>query len=910
MRKFSLPALLLLSTAWPVAAQDADMPSSETDDVLTDEQLSGAAIVDDTGQIVVTASSLAGAVRTDVAPIDTINEADIAAYGASSVSDLLSAISPQTGSGRGRGSGQPVILLNGQRISNFRELRDLPPEAIKQVQVFPEEVALQYGFRPDQRVVNIILKDNFASFITEVEYGQPGAGGFATKEVEGTFTRIGKKTRLSIDLEYENSSSLTQAERDLLPTSASSPLAVGGNITGLGANGEIDPALSALAGQVVTQAGVPATSNPTLAMFAANAGSLNDNDIGAFRTLVPRSNRFEVNGTWSRALSESSNVSFNANYAMNESTALLGLAGASILVPETSPYSPFSQDVTLNRYFMTPQPLSRDSTTHSAQFSSSLNTYIGDFRFTVTGEYGRTVSDSSTFRNVDLTSLQAGVLNGSINPFAADFGSTLLFLPPDVSSSVAQNLAVRSNLSGAILSLPAGDVRVTLNTGYTYSNQDSESWRSGVTTFSSLGRNVANVSANVDIPLIERGTGSLGGIGNLSVNGNIGYNRISEYGGLMEFGAGVNWSPIDGLSLMASITGDENAPSISQLANPIVITPNVSTYDFATGESLFINVISGGNPLLQSEKIRDIKLSLNWQPKFVKDLGIQFEYFRNKSQNTSNSFPLLTPEIEAAFADRVIRDSSGRLVSIDQRPVNFDEQRSQRIRWGFNYSGNLGKQPQQANPLGGGGPRGPGAGGPGGGPRGPGGGGRGPGGSGGGPRAGGGGPGLAMLGGGQPPSRWQLTLYHTYRIQDEILIRPGVPIIDLLDGSAISSSGGSPRHEIELGGGVFHKGMGLRLQGTYKGGTRIDGTGLPGSSTLTFSDQTTLTAFLFFDLGSQSFAKNSPILKGSRLTMRVDNILNDIVDVRNQFGEVPLSYQPGLLDPRGRFFEISWRKSF
>lgn len=926
MRTISLSAALLLSTAWPVAAQDmSQSPSDSVGDTADQTQTDDSAQPDADAnsedednpnhEIIVRASQLAGAVRTDVAPIETINEEDIAAYGASSVNDLLASLSPQTGSGRGRGSGQPVILLNGQRISNFRELRDLPPEAIKQVQIFPEEVALQYGFRPDQRVVNLILKSNFASFVTEAEYGQPQAGGFSTKEAEGTFTRIGKKDRMTIRLGYENSSSLTQAERNLSPT-AETLLALGGNITGIAQGSPIDPARLGTA----TQAAVPiGNANPTIASFLATAGTLNSSDIGAYRTLVPTSNSFDVNGTWSRALSPMTNVSVNASYSLNESTSLLGLAGATITVPSSNPYSPFSQAVTLNRYFTTPRPLTRDSVTHSAQFSSSLNTFVGGFRLTVTGEYGRTFSDSSTYRNVDVTALQAGVSAGTINPFAADFGKDLSFTPPDLSSSLAQNLAVRSNLSGTIFSLPAGDVQATLNAGYTYSSQDSESRRSSIITTSNLSRNVANASANINIPLVERGTGALGGIGNLSINGNFGYNDISDYGGLIEYGGGLNWSPIEGLSFIASVSGDENAPAIGQLANPAVITPNVSTYDFARGETTFVTVTSGGNPLLLSEKIRDLKLGINWQPSFIKDLGIQFEYFRNKSNNTTNAFPLLTPEIEAAFPGRVIRETDtdltdnipGRIISIDQRPVNFDEQRSQRIRWGFNFSGNLGKQPQQGGGFGGpggGGPgRGPGGGGPGGG--GP----RGPGGGGGGPRAGGGGgggPGLAMLGGGQIPSRWQIALTHTYRIQDEILIRPGVPVIDLLNGSAISDSGGSPRHEIELSGGLFRKGIGLRLQGTYKTGTHVDGTSLPGSTSLTFSDQTTLGAFLFLDLGMQSFAKKHPFLKGARLTLRVDNILNDVVDVRDQNGVVPLSYQAGLLDPRGRFFELSLRKTF
>ena len=165
--------------------------------------------------------------------------------------------------------------------------------------------------------------------------------------------------------------------------------------------------------------------------------------------------------------------------------------------------------------------------------------------------------------------------------------------------------------------------------------------------------------------------------------------------------------------------------------------------------------------------------------------------------------------------------------------------------------------------------------------------------------------------GGGMGSRWSLALYHTYRIQEDILIRPGVPILDLLDGSATSSNGGASRHELELSGGVLYKGLGLRLQGTYKSSTRVDGSGLPGSSDLQFSDLATLTTFAFIDLDQQKgVVKALPFLKRSRLTLRIDNLLNDIIDVRDQNGLVPLSYQPAYLDPRGRVFELSFRKRF
>ena len=126
-----------------------------------------------------------------------------------------------------------------------------------------------------------------------------------------------------------------------------------------------------------------------------------------------------------------------------------------------------------------------------------------------------------------------------------------------------------------------------------------------------------------------------------------------------------------------------------------------------------------------------------------------------------------------------------------------------------------------------------------------------------------------------------------------------------------NSNGGAARHEIELSGGAFHKGVGFRLQGNYRSGTTVNGSALLGSSDLRFSDLTTLSAFLFVNLDQRgTLTKSLPFLKGSRITVRVNNVLNDILDVRDENGLVPLGYQPGLIDPRGRVFELSFRKRF
>ena len=164
-----------------------------------------------------------GQVQTDVPPVVELDEADIAAYGADSLADLIEQLGPQTGSASGRGSGRPVFLVNGRRVSSFREFRRYPPEAIVKVEVFPEEVALQYGYPADQRVVNFILKDNFASREVELEYGQPTAGGRSSGEAEYSQLTINGGDRLLLGAEFNTSSMLTEAERGIIQTENSVP---------------------------------------------------------------------------------------------------------------------------------------------------------------------------------------------------------------------------------------------------------------------------------------------------------------------------------------------------------------------------------------------------------------------------------------------------------------------------------------------------------------------------------------------------------------------------------------------------------------------------------------------------------------------------------------------------------------
>lgn len=166
----------------------------------------------------------------------------------------------------------------------------------------------------------------------------------------------------------------------------------------------------------------------------------------------------------------------------------------------------------------------------------------------------------------------------------------------------------------------------------------------------------------------------------------------------------------------------------------------------------------------------------------------------------------------------------------------------------------------------------------------------------------------AMGGNGQ--GRWSLGVYHTAQFQNRVLIAPGGPTLDLLNGDSLSS-GGSPRHGLEFNGGAFHKGLGLFFEGGWKAPTTVEASGLPGTSNLRFGSITNANLFLFSEFSMMpKLTKQAPFLKGARISLRIENLLGSAQKVTDESGVVPISYQRAYLDPRGRVISIEFRKMF
>ena len=175
-RRLIVAGLLSAAVHAPLFAQEAPAPGA-TPQPNEEPEPVDIPVEGEAEAIVVTGTRLRGQVDSDIPPEVQLSERDVQAYGAGSISELLDALEPMTRSARGRSGGRPVILVNGRRISGFSEVRSLPPEAIERVDILPEEVALRYGYRADQRVVNFVLKENYNARTTEIDGGLATAGG-------------------------------------------------------------------------------------------------------------------------------------------------------------------------------------------------------------------------------------------------------------------------------------------------------------------------------------------------------------------------------------------------------------------------------------------------------------------------------------------------------------------------------------------------------------------------------------------------------------------------------------------------------------------------------------------------------------------------------------------------------------
>ena len=812
-------------------------------------------------EVTVTGKRIPGSVIGAVEPVAVLDPQALEALGATSLSDLLKKVKALTSSASG---GEPVMLLNGRRVSGFSEFQSLPYEAMERVEVLPEQEAARFGYPPTVRVMNFITKKKFRAVTVFELPSLLTDGGGATNFAEITSARIDGPRRLTFSASHLHVDPIFQSQRDVI-VDPDVPFATTGNVTGVNGN-SLDPRLDRLAGRMVTAAGVPIdpAARGVLAAYANSPVAVTD--LGRFRTLQSLNDTIHAEAGLASPLGKTLSGSLMLSMDANQTRGLNGLAPATLRVPGGLGAFPFANDVLLYRYLP-------DSVLHQRTTGMTLHaggTLNGDYRrwaWTITGNYDRIVSRSVSDNGVPLGGLQSAIDVGG-DPMTALDPVTATRRSVNRSRAQSDTIGLKATANGPLVRLPAGEAMLTVTTDY--SRIDSDARTNLATSAEEVGRTMRGASVNASVPIASAREGSLSFLGEMQFSGMAGVSQVSDFGRLSTSNLGVNWTPFRPVQLNAQVNVSQTAPAVTQLVAPVLTTPNTPFFDFVTGRSTLVTTILGGNPDLAPEKRRVTTLGIAVQPIKGKEIRINLDYLDTRIDNQTAGLGGATPAFQRVFPDLFVRDALGQLVSVDLRPVNLAFERERKLRMTIAFSGPLGKSPPPpTEPAPDGDKTSP----P---PREP-----------------------------KRPPYLSLSVTPSYRLEDRLTLRTGGPVLDLLDGATLNGTGGRPRWEADLNGFLSYDMVNVGFFGRLQGPTRIRSD--IAASDLRFSG---LTSLAFYSSIDAHKLIDKPWTTKMQLYFTVDNLLNDRINVTDRDGRTPNRFQPALIDPVGRAIRIGVRKLF
>jgi iron complex outermembrane receptor protein len=241
---------------------------------------------------------------------------------------------------------------------------------------------------------------------------------------------------------------------------------------------------------------------------------------------------------------------------------------------------------------------------------------------------------------------------------------------------------------------------------------------------------------------------------------------------------------------------------------------------------------------------------------FIGKSTFSAHYEQHRTRDAVGTLPPLTLDVEQAFPERFVRNADGTLVEVDNRSVNLQHQDLDDLKWGFNawfpFDSSSGGA---SNGL-------------------------------------------------------EFSVFDSWYLKDEILIRDGISRLDLLNGAPANGAGGQPRHQIDWSALVYRDGLGAGLNGTWRSATSVDSSDTSAPDALRVSALGIVNLHVFADLGRLPTTHDHSWAHGMRVAVQILNLFDRRQSVQDSAGLTPLAFAPGYLDPVGRTVTLNVRKAF
>jgi iron complex outermembrane recepter protein len=556
---------------------------------------------------------------------------------------------------RGLGTDATLVLVNGRRVAPsgsgvFVDVSQIPLTAIERVEILPDGASALYGSDAIGGVVNFVLRKDREGAETTLHYGV--GDGFHEDSVGQYLGARWNTGSATLAAEYYRRTNLPSSKRDYYRSDLT---AFGGSNFNFGQDAFSNPGTLLIGG---TTYAIPAGQNGrnlTPSSFGP-PGSSNVQDRQLDVDILPSQRRTSFVGSINQDVTENIHLFGDAFYSRREFEKHGRPVKADLEVPATNPF------------FVSPVPgvpggdvLYSFRNELDAVSSGTTKNYsiTGGVRFDLPHDwtletYAMTGRDFARLATV-------GVLNQdhlderladpdptrAFNPFGSgndNLKSVLDYIAGSTSSQAGFYIdSYNVNASGGLFDLPGGTVRMALGgehrrEKYTLSTLDlTHAVPTGGNDDGSQSRTVNAGYAELLVPIVGKGN-ALQFVQRLDLSAAVRTESYSDFGKSTNPKIGVQWQPIEDLSLRGSWGTSFKAPRLVQLnegANvyrPATLpNPNAVAGDPTTarpGQTSYVLALLGfGNKALKPETAETWSAGGDFHPSAVPGLKIGATYY-------------------------------------------------------------------------------------------------------------------------------------------------------------------------------------------------------------------------------------------------------------------------------------------
>ncbi|MCC5872768.1 MAG: TonB-dependent receptor [Gammaproteobacteria bacterium] len=633
---------------------------------------------------------------------------------------------------RGLPASNTLILLNGRRLNTdalrgeAADINSIPLAAVERVEILKDGASAIHGSDAIAGVVNIITRRNPRGLRAETYFGQSARGDLDTRHHSLLWGQDDERLSLMLGAEWYEQGAIMSRDRAISRSADDRE------------RGGLDRRSSATAparislpqGPVILAEGDPQTIDGSSPTHFRPATGEDLYDFRADTTAVVPAERWGLFGEVNALLGNHAEWFAEVMYSRSRAANLLapaplftGFEVLDLTIDADQAFNPFAQPLTdVRRRFVELPPREQVNRTRNLRAATGLNWRAHDTDMQAWLAFQESEA-SEQLRHV----LDGPALQRALGPPAAcaaepDCRPLNLFGPPG-SIDEAMLDAVRRDteldarsrmlalaISGhrPLFSMPAGKSELALGLELRRESlriePDSRSQRMEVVAGNNQGptrgsREVAEVHGEWLLPLAA----NLPGVDRLELLAAARASWYSDFGSTANPKLSLRYAPVPSVMLRGTWSRGFRAPGLRQLhlaeqqsfdtledpcAGPGALALPGCEHIADVTRTQF-QTLTGGNPDLDPERSRSQTLGLMWTPAMAGGwLRVSMDYFRIRQRNVVDSsaqFIVNENARSGRFADRVIRDGSGNLVSVAATNLNLGGRDIRGVDFGLHW---------------------------------------------------------------------------------------------------------------------------------------------------------------------------------------------------------------------------------